>query len=130
MSKFVMVIDDSPTVCKIIETSLRREGYEVKSFADGIQAMQWLLKPEARIPDLVFVDLCLPKLDGYEVIQSLKSKSAFARTTFVIISRRDGLVDKLKGRLAGARTYLTKPLKTQELLAIAHTYLGDLLIPG
>jgi len=70
MSKFVMVIDDSPTVRKIIETCLRREGYEVKCFADGIQAMQWLLKPEARIPDLVFVDLCLPKLDGYEVIKT------------------------------------------------------------
>ncbi len=130
MSKFVMVIDDSATVCKIIETSLRREGYEVRYFTDGIQAMQWLIMPEAHIPDLVFVDLCLPKMDGYEVIQRLKAKSSFARTIFVIISRRDGLVDKLKGRLAGAKTYLTKPMKIQDILTITHECLDDILISG
>jgi|SRR5579859_7539812 len=124
MNKLVLVIDDSITVCKIIEVCLRREGYEVKSFPDGIQAMQWFQSEEARIPSLIFVDIGLPKLDGYSVIRQFRAEPAFNQTIFVIISRRDGRLDKLKGRLVGAHTYVTKPFKTAELIAIVQGYLG------
>lgn len=119
MSALVLIIDDSPTVRKIIEVCLHRAGYQVKSFPDGIETFRWLNTAEARIPDLVFVDLCLPTMDGYDIIQRLKAKPAFAHTVFVMISQRDGVLDRLKGRLAGDKDYLVKPLKTAELVTVA-----------
>ena len=124
MSKLVMVIDDSATVRKIVETCLRREGFDVKSFPDGVEAMRWLTEPEARIPDLVILDIGLPKMDGYEVARRLKTKPQFNSTVIVMLSRRDGMIDKLKGRLAGAKDYLTKPFKTQDLIAVIESHLG------
>lgn len=124
MSKLVMVIDDSATVRKIVETCLRREGFDVKSFPDGVEAMRWLTEPEARIPDLVILDIGLPKMDGYEVARRLKTKPQFSNTVIVMLSRRDGMIDKLKGRLAGAKDYLTKPFKTQDIIAVIESHLG------
>ena len=124
MGNHVLVIDDSPTVCKIIELCLRRAGYEVKSFSSGELAIQWLRSPQARIPNLMLVDLCLPRMDGYSVIRSLRAQSVFRQIPFVIISRQDGLIDKLKGKLVGAAAYLTKPLITEDLLSVVKTYLG------
>ena len=124
-----MVIDDSLVIRTILQTCLRRAGYEVKSFEDGVQALRWLNTAGARIPDLVFIDLGLPKLDGYEVIRLLKANPACAQTALVILSRRDGILDRLKGRLVGAHTYLTKPFKTAEVIAVTQAHLGEAL-PG
>lgn len=124
MHQFVIVIDDSLVIRKILETCLQRAGYEVRSFADGVEALRWLATPEARIPALILVDLGLPKLDGYEVIRHLKARPAFEQTVFVIVSRRDGVLDRLKGRLAGAHAYLTKPFQTGEVLAVVQAHLG------
>jgi DNA-binding response OmpR family regulator len=122
---FVLIIDDSLTVRKIMEVCLHRAGYPTRSFPDGIELIRWLATEEASIPDLVFVDLCLPrKMDGYDIIQRLKARPAFAHTTFVMISQRDGVVARLLARLAGAKDYLVKPLKTQEIVAVAQAYLG------
>jgi twitching motility two-component system response regulator PilG len=124
MSKLVMVIDDSTTVRKIVETCLGREGFEVKSFADGVEAMRWFTTPQARIPDLVILDIGLPRMDGYDVARHFKAKPQFSNTVIVMLSRRDGVIDRLKGRLAGAKDYLTKPFKTQDLVAIIEAHLG------
>src|SRR5712691_96062 len=125
MNQFVLVVDDSLTVRKIMEVCLHRAGYAVKSFPDGIEAFHWFNSPQACIPGLVFVDVCLPrKMDGYDIIQRLKARPAFAHTTFVMISQRDGVLARLLARLAGARDYLVKPLKTQEIVAVAQAYLG------
>lgn len=124
MSKLVMVIDDSPTVRKIVETCLKREGFAVVAFADGIEALQSLTHPQARIPDLVVLDIGLPKMDGYEIARRLKTKSQFSNTIIIMLSRRDGIIDRLKGRLAGAREYLIKPFKTQDLINVIESYLG------
>lgn len=124
MSKLVMVIDDSNTVRKIIETCLRREGFEVKSFSDGVDAIRWLSGPSARVPDLIMLDIGLPKMDGYELARRLKTKPQFQDTVIIMISRRDGVIDRLKGRLAGAKDYITKPFQTQEVVALTEHYLG------
>jgi len=125
MSKFIMVIDDSPTVRKIIETCLRREEFDVRGFTDGVEAMRWITNDsEARVPDLVLLDIGLPKMDGYEVARRLKAKPMFNNTIIVMLSRRDGVIDRLKGRLAGAKDYITKPFKTQELVAIIQEQLN------
>src|SRR5690348_9152677 len=122
---FVMIIDDSPTVCKILEVCLRRAGYEAMSFGDGVQALQWLNTAEARIPDLIFIDLGLPKMDGYEVIRLLKARPTLAQTVLVILSRRDGILDRIKGRLVGAHAYVTKPFKTQQILTLVQSRLAS-----
>ena len=127
MRAFVMVIDDSPTIRKILETCLHRAGYEVKSFPDGVEALCWLNTTEAHIPDLVVVDLGLPRLDGYQVIQQIKVRPALERTRLVILSRRDGVLDRLKGRLVGAHAYLTKPFKTDQLVAAIQASLGEVV---
>jgi len=124
MSKLVMVIDDSPTVRKIVETSLRREGFIVQSYADGIEAIKALTQKNAHIPDLVLLDIGLPKMDGYEVARYLKVKQEFNKTVIIMLSRRDGVIDKLKGKLAGAKDYITKPFKTQDIISITESYLG------
>ena len=126
MQQLVMVIDDALVVRTILDTCLHRAGYEVKSFEDGVQALLWLNTAQARPPDLIFVDLGLPKLDGYEVIRLLKSRPALEHTILVILSRRDGVLDHLKGRLIGAHAYLTKPFKTQQILAVVRAHLGAL----
>jgi CheY-like chemotaxis protein len=124
MSKLVMVIDDSPTVRKIVETCLKREGFAVAAFADGIEALQSLTLPQARIPDLVVLDIGLPKMDGYEIARRLKTKPQFSNTIIIMLSRHDGIIDRLKGRLAGAREYLIKPFKTQDFINVIKSYLG------
>jgi twitching motility two-component system response regulator PilG len=124
MNQFVMAIDDSLVIRKIVEICLHRAGYEVSTFPDGIEALRWLATPEARIPALILVDIGLPRLDGYLLIRSLKPRPGFEQTVFVILSQRDGVIDRLKGRLAGAQTYLTKPVKTTDLLAAIESHLG------
>ena len=124
MSKLVMVIDDSTTVRKIIETCLRRQGFQVMGFPDGVEAIRWLMEPASRVPDLVLLDIGLPKMDGYEVARRLKIKPQFSNTVIVMLSRRDGVIDRLKGRLAGAKDYITKPFKTQDIISISESYLG------
>jgi twitching motility two-component system response regulator PilG len=124
-AKCVLVIDDSPTVRAVVELALRGEGYKTVSFPDGIAAMQWLSLPESFVPDLIFIDIGLPKLDGYQVIQMFKRNSRFARTVLIMLSGRDGTVDRLKGRVAGAQMYLTKPFTVQELCKAAHTCLAS-----
>jgi twitching motility two-component system response regulator PilG len=126
MQPLVMVIDDALVVRTILDTCLRRAGYEVECFEDGVQALAWLNTAQARPPDLIFVDLGLPKLDGYEVIRLLKSRPELEHTILVILSRRDGVLDHLKGRLIGAHAYLTKPFKTQQILAVVQAHLGAL----
>ena len=124
MSKLIMVIDDSATVRKIVATCLKREGFEVLVFPDGVEAMRWFTQPNVRIPDLVILDIGLPKMDGYEVARRLKSKPQLSNTVIIMLSRRDGMIDKLKGRLAGAKDYLTKPFKTQDIISVIESHLG------
>lgn len=123
MTTFVMVIDDALVVRAILDTCLRRAGYEVTCFEDGLQALSWLNTSEARIPDLVIVDLGLPRLDGYEIIRLLKARPGLEDTVLVILSGRDGILDRIKGRLVGAHAYLTKPFKTHEILAMVQSQL-------
>jgi DNA-binding response OmpR family regulator len=124
MSQLVMVIDDSLVVRTILDTCLRRAGYESKCFADGLQALGWLNTTGARIPELVIVDLGLPKLDGYEIIRLLKARPALENTVLVILSARDGILDRVKGRLVGAHAYLTKPFRTQTILEAVRMHIG------
>lgn len=124
MNQLVCVIDDSLTIRKIFEVALHRAGYETTTFSDALEVFRWLLTPGATIPALVFVDVGLPRMDGYTLIQRLRTRPAFAQTSFVMISSRCGVLDRLKGRLAGAQLYLTKPLRTQDIERVVQEHLG------
>lgn len=123
-TKCILVIDDSPTIRAVVELALHNEGHEIKSFPDGVSALKWLASPEAKIPDLVVIDIGLPKLDGYQVIHSLKMSPRFAHTVCIVLSAQDGTVNLLKGRLAGARMCLTKPCTVQTLCQAVRTCLA------
>src|SRR5438105_14985504 len=123
MSKLVMIVDDSLTVRKIIETSLKREGFDSVSFADGMEAMRAITEQRIRrIPDLIILDIGMPKMDSYEFARRLKTKPQFNNTVIIMLTSRDGLIDRLKGRLVGAKEYITKPFRTQELISKVHLY--------
>lgn len=118
----VVVIDDSPTICKILETCLRRAGHQAVSYPDPVQALQALFRGEIARPDVLFVDLVLPHMDGYEVIKLLRARAEFKAVPIIAISGRDSVVDRLKARLAGANDYVTKPFKTERILALVQKY--------
>lgn len=129
-AKYIVVIDDSPTIRKIIEMALCRVGYQVMSFHDGFEVLKWFAQQGARVPDLLVVDVELPKVDGYEVIQRLRANPKLAHTQCIILSQRDGVLDKVKGRLVGARAYITKPFSIQELLATVGMCFTEVAVNG
>ena len=120
----IVIIDDSICVRKIVETTLRREGYATMGFADGYTALRWLTSEEARLPALIILDLTMPKMDGYTVLHYLRKHPATASTPVIILSGRTSVVDRLKGRLAGACVYLTKPFHKQAILELVRTQLA------
>lgn len=123
MEKLVMIIDDSPVMRKIIEASLRREGIHSMSFADGFDALRALSEHHDLVPDLVLLDVSMPKVDGYQVAHLLKVRPRFKNTVIIMLSGHDGKLDYFKGRIAGASVYLTKPFKMRDMLAAVHRYL-------
>ncbi len=96
MSQLIMVIDDSVTVRKVIEVCLRRAGYAVISFPNGVKALRWLCSPGVRLPDLVFLDIGMPAMDGYAVAQYLRARPQYRQMVIVMISGRRGVLDRLK----------------------------------
>ena len=114
----VVVIDDSVVVRKIVEIVLHRYGIACLSYQDGYEALRAFKTCNDYVPDLIFLDIGLPRIDGYDLLRLLKTSPQFDHTTVVMLSARDGVLDRLKSRLAGAKGYITKPFKTQELLSI------------
>ncbi len=109
----IMVIDDSKTIRRTAENLLRKAGCEVITATDGFEALSLVADHH---PDLIFVDIMMPRLDGYQTCALIKSNEAFSDTPVVMLSSKDGLFDRAKGRLAGSDQYLTKPFTREELL--------------
>lgn len=122
----VAIIDDSIVVRKIVETSMSRVGIRCLSFKDGYEALRTFNAEPTRLPDLVFLDINLPRLDGFDLLRLLKSHPRFDQMVIVILSSRDSILDRMKCRLAGAQAYLVKPFRTQDLLAVVSTHLPAL----
>lgn len=119
--KLVLVVDDSPTIRKIVELTLRREGYEVAGAESGVTALAAVAD---RTPDLILLDVMLPNLNGYQICQLLKRNSRCKAVPVVMLSGKDGMFDKMKGRLAGAADYVTKPFDAKKLVATVAKYAG------
>ena len=123
MNKLVMIIDDSLTVRKIVEVSMRREGIACLGYESGIAAITSLTQQQNLVPDIVILDIGMPKMDGYRVAQYLRMKQRYRHTVIIILSGHKSVLDRLKGRIAGAKEYLTKPFTTQDIVALVRTYL-------
>ena len=117
----VMVIDDSKTIRRTAETLLKNVGCEVITAVDGFEA---LAKIADHHPGIIFVDIMMPRLDGYQTCALIKNNSAFKSTPVIMLSSKDGLFDKAKGRIVGSEHYLTKPFTKDELLSAIETHIG------
>ncbi len=110
----VMVIDDSKTIRRTAETLLQKAGCTVYSAVDGFDA---LAKIADSRPDIIFVDIMMPRLDGYQACALIKNNPVYQKTPVIMLSSKDGLFDKAKGRIVGADDYLTKPFSKEELFS-------------
>ncbi|MGF6495830.1 twitching motility two-component system response regulator PilG [Luteibacter sp. 621] len=115
----VMVIDDSKTIRRTAETLLKKEGCDVLTAVDGFEA---LAKISDQKPNIIFVDIMMPRLDGYQTCALIKNNAQFRGTPVIMLSSKDGLFDKARGRIVGAEQYLTKPFTRDELLGAIHRY--------
>ena len=109
----VMVIDDSKTIRRTAETLLKKEGCIVVTATDGFEALSKITDQE---PDIIFVDIMMPRLDGYQTCALIKHNQVFRNTPVIMLSSKDGLFDKARGRIVGSDQYLTKPFTKEELL--------------
>ena len=114
----VLVIDDSKTIRRSAENLLTKEGYDVITAPDGFDALAKIA--ESR-PEIIFVDIMMPRLDGYQTCALIKNNSEFKTTPVVMLSSKDGLFDKAKGRIVGSDQYITKPFSRDELLGTIKT---------
>ena len=109
----VMVIDDSKTIRRTAETLLKKVGCDVVTATDGFDA---LAKIADTRPNIIFVDIMMPRLDGYQTCALIKNNAQFKTTPVIMLSSKDGLFDKAKGRIVGSDQYVTKPFSKVELL--------------
>ncbi len=115
----VLVIDDSNTIRRSAEIFLKQGGHEVVLAEDGFDALAKLSDYQ---PDLVFCDILMPRLDGYQTCAIIKRNPIFAGVPVIMLSSKDGLFDKARGRMVGSQDYLTKPFTKDQLLkaVLAH----------
>lgn len=109
----ILIIDDSKTIRRTAETLLSKEGCTVFTAVDGFDALS---KIADHRPDVIFVDIMMPRLDGYQTCSLIKHNSNFKDTPVIMLSSKDGLFDRARGRIVGSEQYLTKPFTKDELL--------------
>ncbi|MDA7852472.1 response regulator [Porticoccaceae bacterium] len=117
----VLVIDDSNTIRRTAETLLAKAGCDVSTASDGFDSLSKIVDIR---PDVIFIDIMMPRLDGYQTCALIKNNPDYKSTPVIMLSSKDGLFDKAKGRIVGADDYLTKPFGRAELLDVLekHTH--------
>ena len=115
----VLIVDDSGTIRRTAEAILVKEGYTVATAEDGFSALS---KVMAFKPDVIFLDIMMPRLDGYQVCSVIKSNAAFAKTPVLMLSSKDSIFDKARGRIAGSEYFMTTPFSRDELLNAIRTH--------
>ena len=118
-SRKVLVIDDSNTIRRSAEIFLKQGGYEVVLAEDGFDALS---KVNDHAPDVIFCDILMPRLDGYQTCAIIKRNPRFARVPVIMLSSKDGLFDKARGRMVGSEEYLTKPFTKEQLLRAVEAF--------
>jgi DNA-binding response OmpR family regulator len=122
MSKTVLIADDEPNIVISLEFLLEQDGYRVLLARDGHEALEVI---EREVPDLVLLDVMLPRLSGYDVCQQIRQNPALAKVRVIMLTARGREVEVTKGLALGADAYVTKPFSTRELLEQIRRQLGD-----
>ena len=117
----ILVIDDSKTIRRTAETLLSKEGCTVYTAENGFDALAAIADHR---PDLIFVDIMMPRLDGYQTCSLIKHNKAFKQTPVIMLSSKDGLFDRARGRIVGSEHYLTKPFTKDELLGAISSHVN------
>ncbi len=117
----VMVIDDSKTIRRSAETLLKKAGCEVITAVDGFEA---LAKITVHKPDIIFVDIMMPRLDGYQTCALIKNNQNFKATPVIMLSSKDSIFDRARGRIVGSEKYLTKPFSSEDLINAITTHVA------
>lgn len=117
----VMVIDDSKTIRRSAETLLKKVGCQVVTAIDGFEA---LAKITEHKPDIIFVDIMMPRLDGYQTCALIKNNQNFKATPVIMLSSKDSIFDRARGRIVGSEKYLTKPFSKEDLINAITTHVG------
>ena len=115
----VLVVDDSNTIRRSAEIFLRQGGHQVVLAQDGFDALS---KVNDHDPGLIFCDILMPRLDGYQTCAIIKRNARFANVPVIMLSSKDGLFDKARGRMVGSQDYLTKPFTKEQLLKAVETF--------
>jgi len=118
----VLVVDDSPTVRKIVQLTLQREHIRVVTAGDGLSALAAVADEQ---PDLILLDIMLPRMDGYNICQVVRKNMAYKDMPIVMLSGKDGLFDKMRGKLAGSTEYMTKPFDSADLVQTVKRHLDS-----
>jgi CheY-like chemotaxis protein len=120
--KVILIVDDSPTIRKLISVKLEKSGYDVMQATDGIEALAVIKRV---VPDLILLDITMPNMDGYEVCKAIRSNDSTKDVPVIIISGKDGFFDKVRGQMAGSTGYITKPFGPETLMKTIEPYLKD-----
>lgn len=115
----IMVIDDSQTIRRTAESLLTKQGYTVITASDGFEALSKITNEH---PDLIFIDIMMPRLDGYQACALIKANPRYASIPVVMLSSKDGLFDRARGRIVGSDEYLTKPFTRDELIGAVQAH--------
>ncbi|SCC92740.1 twitching motility protein [Thiomonas sp. X19] len=115
----VLVVDDSNTIRRSAEIFLKQAGYQVLLSEDGFDALS---KVNDTLPDMIFCDILMPRLDGYQTVAIIKRSPRYAGIPVIMLSSKDGVFDKARGKMVGAEAYLTKPFTKDQLLQAVDQY--------
>ncbi|HEV2460969.1 MAG TPA: response regulator [Ktedonobacterales bacterium] len=121
----VLVVDDSPTVRKIVQLTLQREQIRVVTAGDGLSALAAVADEQ---PDLILLDIMLPRMDGYNICQVVRKNMAYRDMPIIMLSGKDGLFDKMRGKFAGSTEYITKPFDSAELVQTVKRHLDSAVV--
>ncbi|KHD08118.1 pilus assembly protein PilG [Candidatus Thiomargarita nelsonii] len=117
----VLVIDDSKTIRRTAETILKKAGCEVTTATDGFESLSKVIETK---PNIIFVDVMMPRLDGYKTCALLKNNQILKKIPIVMLSGKDGVFERARGRMVGAEHYMTKPFTKEELLSATQAYVS------
>jgi CheY-like chemotaxis protein len=115
----VLIVDDSPTIRKLVCMTLGKQGYEVVTAADGMEA---LARINDGAPDLILLDITMPRMDGYQLCRTIKGNNITGHIPIVMLTGKDGFMDKVRGKMVGSAGYLTKPFKPDELVQMVEQH--------
>ena len=117
----ILTVDDSPTIRKLLAMTLEREGFDVVQAQDGVEA---LVKMSECNPAMILSDINMPRLDGYKLCKFVKKHAKTKHIPVIMLSGKDGVFDKLRGRMSGCDGYLTKPFESKDLLEKIRSFIG------